>query len=110
MANYQDNIQVDLNQGRQVVQPQVTAGAHTMLAFKVEQSKVPKYFEQETKETISALYFIHPIDDLARTNNNFANALWVFARKWLFSTVDMLDYTEDQLTWINLKPRLQVNL
>jgi hypothetical protein len=45
------------------------------------------------------------INDLARTNNwsnkvmynNFANALRGIVRKWLFTGVDMLDYTADQL-------------
>ncbi len=117
MANIQDNIQVNLDQDRQVVPPaQVPAGAHTMLAFKVEQSKIPKYFGPKTKDTITALYFIHHMDDLARTNNwsdtvtysNIANNLRGFAKKWLFSTVDMLDYMADQLTWMNIKPRFQI--
>jgi hypothetical protein len=82
----------------------------------VEQSKVPDYLGQKAKDTISALNFIHCIDDLTRTNNwndmvtynNFANTLRSLAQKWLFFTVDMLQYTADQLTWTNLKPRLQV--
>jgi hypothetical protein len=36
-----------------------------------------------------------------------ANAFKGFAREWLFSTADMLDWTEAQLTWTNLKPRFQ---
>jgi hypothetical protein len=55
----------------------------------VEQSKVPNYFGQKAKDTISALNFIRCIDDLARTNNwndmvtynNFANTLRGFAQK-----------------------------
>jgi hypothetical protein len=43
MADPHDNIQVNLDgdHGGQVVQQQVQAGTQTMLAFKVEQSKVP---------------------------------------------------------------------
>ncbi len=59
--------------------------------------------------------FIKKIDDLACTNRwndmttyaNVANTLKGFARDWLFATVEMLDWTEDQLTWTNLKPRFQ---
>ncbi len=36
-----------------------------------------------------------------------ANAFKGFTRDWLFATVDMLDWTEAQLTWTNLKPRFQ---
>jgi hypothetical protein len=59
--------------------------------------------------------FVRKIDDLARTNNwnhtmayaNVANALKGFARHWLFTTVEMLDWSTDHLTWTNLKPRFQ---
>jgi hypothetical protein len=52
---------------------------------------------------------------LARTNHwtdtatyaNVANAFKGFAREWLFATADMLDWTDAQLTWTNLKPRFQ---
>jgi len=55
------------------------------------------------------------IDYLARTNNcnnttsyaNVANALKGFPRDWLFTTAEMLDWSADQLTWTNLKPRFQ---
>jgi hypothetical protein len=39
-----------------------------MLTFKVEQSKVPEFFGQKGKDTISAIIFIRKIDDLARAN------------------------------------------
>jgi hypothetical protein len=59
--------------------------------------------------------FIRKIDNLAcnnrwnytTTNANVANTLKGFARNWLFATVEMLDWTADQLTWTNLKPRFQ---
>jgi hypothetical protein len=115
MAN-NDDIQVDLNQDQdgQVVQ-NVPAGAQTTLAFKVEQSKVPEYFGQKSKDTITAIVFIRKIEDLARTNRwtdaatyaNVANNLKGFAREWLFATTEMLDWTPAQLTWTNLKPRFQ---
>jgi hypothetical protein len=113
----QDNNQVNLDgdQGGQVVQQQVQAGSQTTLAFKVEQSKVPEYFGQKNKDRRSAVMFIQRIDDLARTNNwtdavtytIVANTLRGFARDWLFATVEMLDWEGDQLTWTNLKPRFQ---
>jgi hypothetical protein len=59
--------------------------------------------------------FIRKIDDLARTNRwndtttyaNVANTLKGFVSDWLFATVDMLDWTTDQLACTNLKPRFQ---
>ncbi len=75
-----------------MVQQNVPAGAQTTLAFKVEQSKVPDYWGQKAKDTVTASVFIRKIDNLARTNNwndttsyaNVANALKGFARDWLF--------------------------
>jgi hypothetical protein len=115
MAN-NDNIQLNLNQDQagQVVQ-NVQAGAQTTLAFRVEQSKIPEFWGQKAKDTVTAIVFIRKIEDFARTNHwtdnatyaNVANAFKGFAREWLFARADMLDWTEAQLTWTNLKPRFQ---
>ena len=107
MANPHYNIQVNLYHDQ--------AGAQTTLVFKVEHSKVPEFFGQKNKDTITAIVFIRRIDDLAKTNNwsdtvtytNVANALRGFAQDWLFATIEMLDWEGDQLTWTNLKPRFQ---
>jgi hypothetical protein len=111
-----DDIQVDLNQDQdgQVVQ-NVPEGAQTTLAFRVDQSKIPEFWGQKAKDQVTAIVFVRKIEDLARTNHwtdtatyaNVANAFKGFAREWLFATVDMLDWTDDQLTWTNLKPRFQ---
>jgi hypothetical protein len=115
MAN--QDIQLDLNkdQAGQVVQQNVPAGAQTMLAFRVEQSKVPDFWGQKAKDNVTAIVFIRKIDNLARTNNwndttayaNVPNPLKGFARDWLFAMAEMLDWSADQLTWTNLKPRFQ---
>jgi len=83
--------------------------------FQVEQRKVPEFYDQKGKDTISAFDFICQIDDLYQTNtwsdtvtyNNFANVLRGIARKWLFSMVNYLDYGANQLTWTNWKHRFQ---
>jgi hypothetical protein len=116
MANNDDQIQLNLNQDQagQVVQ-NVPAGAQTTLAFRVEQSKIPDFWGQKAKDTVTAIVFIRKIEDLARANNwndtttyaNVANAFKGFVRDWLFATADMLNWTEAQLTWTNLKPRFQ---
>ena len=112
-----NDIQIDLNQDQagQVVQQNVPAEAQTTLSFRVEQSKVPDFWGQKAKDTMTAIVFVRIINDLARTNNwndtttysNVANTLKGFTHDWLFATADMLDWTADQLTWTNLKPRFQ---
>jgi hypothetical protein len=103
-------------QAPQVVVPADAPGAPQMtLAFKVEQRKIPEFFGQKGKDNITAIVFIRKIDDLARTNQwtdtatyaKVANNLKGFARDWLFTTVEMLDWRADLLTWTNLKPRFQ---
>jgi hypothetical protein len=108
-------LNLDNDQAGQVVQQNIPAGAQMTLAFKVGQSKVPDYWGQKAKDTVTAIIFIRKIDDLARTNNwndtnayaNVANGLKGFAWDWLFATVEMLNWEGDQLTWMNLKPRFQ---
>jgi hypothetical protein len=81
----------------------------------VDQSKIPEFWGQKSKDTVTAIVFIRKIEDLARTNHwtdtatyaNVANGFKGFAREWLFATADMLDWTDAQLTWTNLKPRFQ---
>jgi hypothetical protein len=105
MQNNAQNVQNNA-QAPQIVVPDGTPGeAQTTLAFKAEQIKVPEFFSQG-KDSITAIVFIRKIDDLAWTNRwndtttyaNAANNLKGFARNWLFMTVEMLDWTGDQLT------------
>ncbi len=107
------------DQALQINIPAATPGAaQTTLVFKVEQSKIPKFCGQKGKDNITAIVFIRRIDDLARTNRwndttiyaNVSNTLKGFAPDWLFATVEMLDWTRNQLTWTNLKPRFRKQL
>jgi hypothetical protein len=106
-------LNLDNDQASQVFQQNVPASAQTTLAFKVEQTKVPQFFGQKGKDTISAIIFIRRIDDLSKTNNrndtttyaNVASMLKMFAHDWHFATVKILEWEGDQLTWTNLKPR-----
>ena len=77
MAN-NDDIQVNLNQDQdgQVVQ-NVPAGAQTTLAFRVDQSKIPEFWGQKAKDTVTAIVFIRKIEDLARTNHWTDTATYV---------------------------------
>jgi len=106
--NTQNNQNALNNQGNndqawQVVQLNAPTGAQMTLAFKVEQSKIPEFYGQKSKDNIMAIIFIRKIDNLARTNRwnntttytNVANTLKGFARDWLFATVEMLDWEGD---------------
>ncbi len=81
----------------------------------MDQLKISEFWGQKAKDTVTAIIFIRKIEDLARTNHwtdtanyaNVANAFKGFVREWLFATADMLDWTDAQLTWTNLKPRFQ---
>ena len=84
MAKNNDQIQLDLNQDQAGQKVQyMLAGAQTTLAFRVDQSKIPDFWGQKAKDTVTAIIFIRKIEDLARTNNwndttiyaNVANAL-----------------------------------
>ncbi len=105
-------LNLDNDQAGQVLQQNFPAGFQSMLAFKVEQSKVPDFWGQKAKDTVTSIVFIRKIDDLTRTNNwndatpyaNVANVLKGFTRDWLFAMAEMLDWSADQLTWTNLKP------
>jgi hypothetical protein len=84
----------------------------TRFGFKVEQSKIPEFFDENGKDTVSAMDYICHIYNLTRTNNlsdtaacnNFAKALWGQAREWLFSMADKEDFIPVQLTWTRFKP------
>jgi hypothetical protein len=86
--------------------------------FIIDQSKIPEFWGQKAKDQVTAIVFIRKIEDLARTNHwtdtatyaNVANAFKGFAREWLFATVDMLDWTDAELTWTNLNPDSRSNL
>jgi hypothetical protein len=82
-----------------------------MLAPKVEESKVPKFYSQRGKDTILALNFIHQIYDLTQTQTNTWNDTVTYSNfvttKWLLLMVYYLDYSDDTLTCTNLKPRFQ---
>ncbi len=61
MAN-NDDIQLDLNQDQagQVIQ-NVPTGAQTTLAFRVDQSKIPEFWGQKAKDTVTAIVYIRAI-------------------------------------------------
>jgi hypothetical protein len=55
MANNDIQLYLNQDQAGQVVQQNVPAGAQTTLAFRVEQSKVPDFWGQKAKGTVTAV-------------------------------------------------------
>jgi hypothetical protein len=80
-----------------------SAAGTTNFNLRVEQNKIPEFFETKSKGTISAMDFIWQLEDLAKTNRSpdaqtyyhFANLLRNPAREWLSSMVDMDDDKQD---------------
>jgi hypothetical protein len=81
---------INLSYNRDDQQVQDTAGQR--FSFKVEQSKIPEFFAQKCKDTITAMVYIRRIDNLVATNNNFANVLRGKAREWLLAFIKMARY------------------
>jgi Ty3 transposon capsid-like protein len=83
----------------------------TSFNLRVKQNKIPEFFGTKSKDTISAVYFIGQLEDLAKANQwtdaqtyyHFANSLRNPAREWLSSVVDWDDDKHDQPVWSDFK-------
>jgi hypothetical protein len=58
MTNNDIHLNLNQDQAGQVVQQNVPAGGQTMIAFRVEQSKVPDFLGQKAKDNVMAIVFI----------------------------------------------------
>jgi hypothetical protein len=76
-------LNLDNDQAGQVVQQNFPAGFQSMLAFKVEQSKLPDFWGQKAKDTVTSIVFIRKIDDLARTVINAAFLFFETSKLWV---------------------------
>lgn len=84
-----------------------------MVNLKIEQSKLPKFFGQQEKDTVTALYLINRINDLSAANNwspevaysHFAMSVEGSASEWLTSQMDI---ATSQKTWTWIEPRFRL--
>jgi len=78
---FPDNIQYNLDNEQ--------AGTQTMLAFKVEHSKVPEFFGQKNKDTITVIIFIWRIDAAASIWRKVSlnNAMQFFKMQLFFAAL-----------------------
>lgn len=84
-----------------------------MVNLKIEQSRLPKFFGQQEKDTVTALYLINRINDLSAANNwspevafsHFAMCVEGSASEWLTSQIDVAG---SQKTWTWIEPRFRL--
>jgi len=86
--------------------------ANTNVTLRQEIVKIPEYYGEKLKDTVSAQEFINRIDECQVSNDwndtttyaNFRLCLRGEAEEWLSSTVRHLKLTAAQKTWTRLRP------
>jgi hypothetical protein len=95
-----------------IVQAQVVQGADGGNAVKVQQTKLPEFWGQKDKDSISANEFVKPVDKMMSANNwsdkvafdNFGLALKGSANTWLDSQVLLKKIPGDRECWSIIRP------
>jgi hypothetical protein len=90
-----------------IVQAQVVQGADGGMAVKVQQTKLPEFWGQKDKDSITANEFVKRVDKMMSANNwsdkiafdNFGLALRGSANTWLDSQVTLKKIVGDQERW-----------
>jgi hypothetical protein len=96
---------------------QAVQGADGGINLKVEQTKLPEFWGQREKDSITANAFIQRVDNMMAANNwtdhiafrNFALVLWGSADTWLKSQETLEDITGDRRAWTIIRPFLRLN-
>jgi len=92
--------------------------ANTHVTMKMEVVKLPDFYRDPSKDTITALEFMARIDECHVTNewndittfSYFRLALLSQADKWLSSVVWHLQLTPAQKTWTRIRPSFKTEL
>ncbi len=87
-------------------------GADGGISLKVEQTKLPEFWGQKEKDSITANAFIQRVDNMMAANNwsdhitfrNFALVLRGSADIWLKSQEILEDITGDRRLWTIVRP------
>jgi hypothetical protein len=95
-----------------IVQAQVVQGADGGMAVKVQQTKLPEFWGQKDKDSISANEFVKRVDKMMSANNwsdkvafdNFGLALKSEANTWLDSQVILKKIVGDRERWTIIWP------
>jgi hypothetical protein len=95
-----------------IVQAQVVPGAKGNINLKIQQTKLPEFWGQKEKDSISANEFIKRVDKMMSANNwsdkvafdNFGLALKGEANTWLDSQVILKKIVGDMERWTIIPP------
>jgi len=90
-----------------IVQAQVVPGANGNMDLKIQQTKLPEFWGQKDKDSISANEFVKRVDKMMSANNwsdkvafnNFGLALKGEANTWLDSQVILKQIEGDRERW-----------
>ncbi len=94
------------------MQAQVVQGADGGMAVKVQQTKLPEFWGQKDKDSITANEFVKRVDKMMSSNNwsdkiafdNFGLALRGSANTWLDSQVTLKKIVGDRECWTIIRP------
>ncbi len=94
------------------MQAQVVQGADGGMAVKVQQTKLPEFWGQKDKDSITANEFVKRVDKMMSANNwsdkitfdNFGLALQGSANTWLDSQVTLKKIVGDRERWTIIGP------
>jgi hypothetical protein len=95
-----------------IVQAQVVPGANGNRDLKIQQTKLPEFWGQKEKDSISANEFVKRVDKMMSANNwsdkvafdNFGLALKGEANTWLDSQVILKKIMGDRERWTIIRP------
>ena len=102
----------DGNDGVPIHHAQAVQGADGGINLKVEQTKLPEFWGQREKDSITANAFIQRVDNMMAANNwsdhiafrNFALVLRGSADVWIKSQETLEDITGDRRAWTIVRP------
>jgi hypothetical protein len=95
-----------------IVQAQVVPGANGNMDLKIHETKLPEFWGQKEKDSISANEFVKRVDKMMSANNwtdkvafdNFGLALKGEANTWLDSQVLLKKIVGDRERWSIIRP------
>jgi hypothetical protein len=95
-----------------IVQAQVIPGANGNMDLKIQQTKLPEFWGQKDKDSISANEFVKRVDKMKSANNwtekvafdNFSLALKGEANVWLDSQIILTKIEGDREQWSIIRP------
>jgi len=95
-----------------IVQAQVIQGADGGMAIKVQQAKLPKYWDQKDKDSITANEFVKQVDKMMSANHwsdkiafdNFGLPLGGSANTWFDSQITFKKISRDREQWMIIRP------